>query len=238
MKSKVGISLLLVFTLLSGNTYSEYYLGSKFSDDPAAAVKKNTEERSLEAELIYNSTGLDRYINKDIWNYALTGFRKINPQKQILAIIDFNKPSNEERLFIVDVARKALLFHTLVAHGKNSGGEYATNFSNIEGSLKSSLGFYLTGQTIISPKHGYAMLLNGLERGINDNARDREIIVHSADYVSESFIARNGMLGRSWGCPALPKDLNKQIIDVIKDGAVLFIAGNSPSYYQKSAYLH
>ncbi|UKJ08093.1 murein L,D-transpeptidase catalytic domain family protein [Solitalea lacus] len=236
MKRKVGTVLFLVFSLIAVNGYSNYSHKDKKDESPAATVKK---ENTLvtEAEEVYTNTGLNLLLNKEVFDRALVGFRKINPKKQILAIIDFNKPSSEERLFVIDVAKKQLLFHSLVAHGKNSGEEYATHFSNIEGSLQSSLGFYLTGQTIISPKHGYSMVLNGLERGINDKAREREIIIHSADYVSRSFIAHNGMLGRSWGCPALPKELNKQIIDTIKDGAVLFIAGNNPSYINKSAYL-
>ncbi|MCO4292929.1 murein L,D-transpeptidase catalytic domain family protein [Solitalea sp. MAHUQ-68] len=235
MKRIVGIAVIFSFSLMAGNSDGKMLLKNLKDESPLVAKKESNS--AMELDQLYLATGLNNFLNKDILEKALTGFRKINPKKQILAIIDFNKPSNEKRLFIIDVASKQLLFHTLVAHGKNSGEEYATQFSNIEGSLKSSLGFYLTGQTIISPKHGYAMILNGLEKGINSNAKDREIIVHSADYVSDSFIAHNGMLGRSWGCPALPKELNKQIIDVLKDGAVLFIAGNSPSYDHKSTFL-
>ncbi|POY39106.1 hypothetical protein C3K47_01010 [Solitalea longa] len=235
MKRIVGIAVLFCFSLMAGKIDAKVLLKSSKDDSPLVAKKESS--AALELDHLYIATGLNNFLDKDVFEKALLGFRKINPKKQVLAIIDFSKPSSEKRLFVIDVASKHLLFHTLVAHGKNSGEEYATQFSNIEGSLKSSLGFYLTGQTIISPKHGYAMILNGLEKGINSNAKEREIIVHSADYVSESFIARNGFLGRSWGCPALPKDLNKQIIDVIKDGAVLFIAGNSPTYDQKSSFL-
>ena len=151
-------------------------------------------------------------------------FNLIN--KKVLTLIDFSKPSTEERLFIIDVENRKLLFQTFVAHGKNSGVNIATRFSNRSGSLKSSLGFFITAETYYG-KHGYSLRLDGMEKGINDNARKRAIVVHGAKYVSDDFIRKYNRLGRSWGCPAVSDDLSKEIIDLIKDGSCLFIYANS-----------
>ncbi|SMO60617.1 murein L,D-transpeptidase catalytic domain family protein [Solitalea koreensis] len=232
MNGLVKATLLFIFSITTTSTYSNNTTTTKTPDAPIASLSK-----VLETELLYTQTGLSQLIDYKVLFNAMNGFNKINPKKKILAIIDFNKPSNEERLFVIDVQKKQLLYQSLVAHGKNSGEKFASQFSNKNGSLQSSLGFYLAGEVINSPKHGYAMILNGLEAGINDNARERQIIVHSANYVSQQFIKTHGMLGRSWGCPALPPELNKKIIDTIKDGAVIFIAGNDPHYNDYSKYL-
>src|SRR2546428_3532924 len=200
MNRLVRITFLFIFSITTLSTYSNNTLTTKTKDAPIASNSKAVSA----TDSLYTQTGLDQLIDHNVLNNAMIGFNKINPKKKILAIIDFNKPSTEERLYIIDVEKKQLLFHSLVAHGKNSGGKFASEFSNKNGSLESSLGFYLAGEVINSPKHGYAMLLNGLEDGINNNARDRHIIVHSANYVSQQFINIHGMLGRSWGCPALP----------------------------------
>lgn len=121
------------------------------------------------------------------------------------------------------------------AHGKNSGENYATSFSNAVGSYKSSLGFYLTGSTYRG-KNGYSLLLDGLEKGINDCARERAIVVHGAAYANPS-VCRGGRLGRSFGCPALPQALTKPIINTIKGGSVLFIYANNKEYMAKSTIL-
>jgi hypothetical protein len=230
MNRLVKIALLFILSIITLSTFA-----NNTTKNPDAPVTSNS--KVSETELLYSQTGLDQFLDYNVLNNAIKGFNKINPTKKILAIIDFNKPSSEERLFIIDVEKKQLLYHSLVAHGKNSGAKYATQFSNQDGSLQSSLGFYVTGNVITSPKHGYSMLLNGLEDGINNNARNRQIIVHSANYVSKAFIKIHGMLGRSWGCPALPPELNKEIIDTLKDGAVIFIAGNSEKYNSSSKYL-
>jgi hypothetical protein len=130
--------------------------------------------------------------------------------------------SNSKRLWVIDLATNTILFQSLVAHGRNTGEEFAKSFSNSAQSFKSSLGFYATGE-IYSGKHGMSLRLDGLEKGINDNARSRGVVVHGANYVSNSFIKNNKRLGRSQGCPALPEELSKEIINVIKDKSCLFI---------------
>ena len=153
-----------------------------------------------------------------------------------LTLIDFSKPSTEKRLYVFDMDRKKLLFHSVVSHGKNSGGNYATSFSNEYGSYKSSLGFYLTDSPY-QGKNGYSLLLDGLEKGINDRARQRAIVVHGAAYADPSVARSAGRLGRSFGCPAVPKNLSKPIIDAIKGGSVIFIYAESPDYLAHSSIL-
>ena len=153
-----------------------------------------------------------------------------------MVVIDFSLPSNRKRLAVIDLKKKEILVYTYVAHGKNSGGLQATAFSNDNGSNKSSLGFYKTGQTYTG-KHGYSLRLHGLEKGINDNAYSRAIVIHSADYVSEDFIKQNKRLGRSLGCPALPKELSTKVIGLIKDGHCVFIYAKDEAYFKKSKYI-
>ena len=150
-------------------------------------------------------------------------------------MIDFTKPSTEKRLFVFDMEQKKMLYSSVVSHGKNSGENYATSFSNEVGSYKSSLGFYLTGNTY-QGRNGYSLLLDGLEKGINDRARERAIVVHGAAYANPS-VCKSGRLGRSFGCPALPQALTKPIINTIKGGSVLFIYANNKEYMAKSSIL-
>ena len=149
---------------------------------------------------------------------------------EVITIIDFSLPSNKERLWVLDLIHGKVLFRCLVAHGRNSGELMAENFSNTPGSCASSPGFYTTGETY-SGKHGLSLALDGLEKGINDKARDRAIVIHGADYVSADFIRKYGRLGRSLGCPAVPVELSKDIIQTIKGGSCLFI------YVPKTSYL-
>lgn len=143
-------------------------------------------------------------------------------KKNILAIADFSLSSNTKRLWIVNMDTHEVLYHTLVAHGRNTGDEFAQSFSNAAESNKSSLGFYATG-AVYTGKHGVSLRLNGLERDVNDRAMQRAVVMHGADYVSEDFIRRHTRLGRSLGCPAIPNDMVKPVIDVLRDGSCLYI---------------
>ncbi len=171
---------------------------------------------------------------------ALNGFNKLKEQgsveKDLLTVIDFSKSSNKKRLWIIDMATETVLYNTYVAHGRNSGNEFATVFSNESSSNKSSLGFYATGE-IYQGKHGESLRLDGLEAGINNNARSRAIVMHAADYVSEGFIKQNKRLGRSLGCPALPNNVNKEIINLITGKSCLFIYHPTKQYLKKSKLL-
>jgi len=182
-------------------------------------------------------------LTHDVYNLAIRGMQKLEAEGRlhnltIVTIVDFSQSSNQKRLYVIDLENKKLLFNTYVAHGRKTGEEYAKTFSNCGGSYQSSLGFYVTQQTVIGSHTGFALTLNGVEKGFNDNACKRAIIMHGADYVSESFIKKNGRLGRSLGCPALPPELNKPIIEAIKGGTCLFLYNPDPVYMCQSILLN
>ncbi|UYZ58932.1 murein L,D-transpeptidase catalytic domain family protein [Hymenobacter latericus] len=191
---------------------------------------------------LYNELKLsEQGLNFDVFEKAYTGYLnlraqgKLNDERQLLTVVDFNLPSTEKRLWVLDLEQKTVVFNTLVAHGHNSGENMATNFSNQNESNMSSLGFYVT-DTEYYGKHGRSLKLDGVDLGYNDNARDRAVVMHGAEYVSEDFIRQFGRLGRSLGCPALPMDQYAQIIDAVGGGTCLFLNGNSPDY--QSQYLN
>ncbi|MEG0948178.1 MAG: murein L,D-transpeptidase catalytic domain family protein [Bacteroidales bacterium] len=189
----------------------------------------------LNSQSLYLDLGI-KDLNFQAFNNAINGYNQIQShKKEILTLIDFSKPSTEERLYVFDLRHKKLLFKSHVAHGRNSGANFANSFSNKNGSNKSSLGFYLTAETY-QGKNGYSLKLDGLEKNINDNARQRAIVIHGAAYANPD-ITKTGRLGRSLGCPALPQKLNKPIIDTIKDGSVLFIYAPDDNYTKSSSFL-
>ncbi|MFA6128590.1 MAG: murein L,D-transpeptidase catalytic domain family protein [Bacteroidales bacterium] len=193
---------------------------------------------------IYASVNLlQSGLSRDVFDLAVRGLQKLNAEgklqnSDIVTIADYSQSSNKKRLYVIDLKNRKLLFNTYVAHGRNTGDEYARNFSNEAGSLKSSLGFYVTENPLVGSHTGYALMINGVEKGFNDNACKREIIIHAADYASEKFIKKYGRLGRSFGCPALPPDLNKPIIDTIKGGTCLFIYTPDNNYIASSSLLN
>lgn len=190
-----------------------------------------------DCELLYEQMKLEELIHFDAFKAAYIGYKKLNKQKNpLLTLIDFNRPSTEKRMYVLDMAKKKVLFVTYVSHGRNSGENYATSFSNRNGSHQSSLGFYRTGGTY-QGGNGYSLLLDGLEEGINDQARARAIVIHGADYCSEAVIRSSGRLGRSFGCPALPRELAKPIINTIKGGSLLFIYADQADYLAMSEVL-
>lgn len=175
-------------------------------------------EESAACADLYRSMQLEGVVSWKAFRQAVTGYHKIAGRKRdVLTLIDFSRPSTEKRLFVFDMKQRRLLFSSVVSHGKNSGDKYATSFSNEYGSYKSSLGFYLT-ETTYQGRNGYSLILNGLEKGINDRARERAIVVHGAAYADPSVASRGGRLGRSFGCPAVPQKLSRPIIDAIKGG--------------------
>jgi hypothetical protein len=169
---------------------------------------------------------------------ALNGYAQLQDKlkKPLLTVIDYSLPSTQKRLWIIDLAQQKILLHTVVAHGRNSGALLAEKFSNRPESYQSSLGFFKTGEAY-QGKHGYSLRLDGLEVGINDQARSRAIVIHGADYAKETVAATAGRLGRSLGCPAVPPDLSTPLIKLIKEGTLLFIYGKDSNYLRISKFL-
>lgn len=192
---------------------------------------------------IYSSiTASGSQLSQQVFEIAFSGFDKLQAQGKlsqdsILTIIDFSKSSREKRMHVVDLKSGRLLFNSVVAHGRNSGDEYAQHFSNQPNSHKSSLGFYVTGGTY-SGSNGYSMILNGMEKGFNDKAKDRAIVMHGAAYANENVLYSGHRLGRSFGCPALPQQLNKQVIEKIKGGNCLFIFYPDQQYLNNSKMIN
>lgn len=238
-----AILLLSIFTLpfafAKSNGFKNIPAGN-INAAPATSIK-NTGSNSM--SLIYDSLNLDDLgLSEDAFNYAIAGYEKLKQSGKIindkvLSIVDFTKPSYKKRLFVIDLSNFKLLFNTYVAHGQNTGREYAKAFSNKPESFQSSLGFYVTSGTYVG-KNGFSMHLDGLEYGFNHLAEERAIVMHGAPYVSEGMIRSQGYIGRSHGCPAVPENLNKPIIEKIKNGSCFFIYSDNRNYLSKSRLLH
>lgn len=174
-------------------------------------------------------------LSEEAFEYAYKGFQKLKEEgfinRDVITICDFSQSSRKKRLYLIDLDNYKLLMNTYVAHGRNSGGEFATSFSNTPESLQSSLGFYVTMQTYYG-EHGLALKIKGLEKGFNDKADSRCIVVHGSEYVGNNYLRSNKYMGRSWGCPAVPAAQTNQIINNIKNGTCLFI------YHPTQKYLH
>jgi hypothetical protein len=175
-------------------------------------------------------------LSYDLFKKVFVGYCNIKDpfkiDKTVITIIDFDRPSIEKRMWIVDLSKKTLLQHCLVAHGKQTGENMALKFSNDAHSSASSLGFYIVRGTYLG-KNGLSLRLDGIDKGYNDNAMKRAVVMHGANYVSEKFIKTYGRLGRSWGCPAVPADLIKGIVDQIAHGSILFINKSGVGYGSK-----
>nr|MBI1229620.1 hypothetical protein [Cytophagales bacterium] len=239
MKNIICIGIVLLFgPLFTPKTQSD----TAGSRNTASLLPANSDEAADLAEIIYESFDTTQQIlTKPILKKALTGYLRLVNEGIIdygkpLTVIDFSVPSTVDRLWVIDMENLSVKFQSLVAHGRNSGDKVAKNFSNQHSSYMSSLGFYRTGETY-QGAHGYSLRLDGLEVGINDQARSRAIVIHGADYVNEQFISSTGRLGRSLGCPALPMESHVPIIDLIKDQSAIFIYADAPDYLAHSAFL-
>lgn len=208
--------------------------------DVSSELLVSTISEVNEVEILYHSLSesSSQLPSMEVLELAMEGWGKLENdlKSPLLTVIDFSLPSTQKRLWVIDPAKGLILHHSVVAHGRNSGELLAKNFSNQPESFQSSLGFYKTAETY-QGKHGYSLRLDGLEKGFNDQARNRAIVIHGADYAKEEFAKSTGRLGRSLGCPALPPELSAKVIDLIKDGSLLFIYGNDESYLQKSYLL-
>ncbi|MTG96933.1 MULTISPECIES: murein L,D-transpeptidase catalytic domain family protein [Myroides] len=201
-------------------------------------IKSEDSFESL-ATSTYNSLTLNSYEapSLKVFSTALRGYYKMVENGEILntklTIVDFSLSSSQQRLWVIDMDSNEVVLQSYVAHGKKTGDEYATAFSNRINSHMSSLGFYKTGETYTG-RNGFSLRLDGVERGINDNARARAIVVHGADYASEDLVRAQGKLGRSYGCPAVPVEVNDTLIELIKGKSCLFIYHPNKDYQVKS----
>src|SRR5690606_1728785 len=195
-----------------------------------------------QAMTAYQAIGLEQLgLPFDVFEKAYIGFlnlkdsQKISEESSVLSIADFSQSSKKKRLWIVDLKEKTLLLNTWVSHGRGSGGDVPTKFSNINNSHQSSLGFYVTGE-VYSGKHGRSLRLDGMDSGFNSNARQRAIVLHGASYVSPQAIKSLNRLGLSHACPAVPLELTNEIIDLVKNKTALYIHADLPTYH--SVYLN
>lgn len=203
----------------------------------AVPVRAADSSDALVASLLRQAPGL----RADVLKLAMAaatraGDRGLVTRKNLLTVIDYSLPSSQPRLFIFDLAAHKLLFRELVAHGKGSGGERASFFSNDQGSLATSIGLFVTADTY-NGGNGYSLRLRGLEQGINDMAWDRAIVMHGASYVSTEAVKALGRLGRSWGCPAVRREVSQKIIDTIRGGSPVFAYYPDKSWLSTSAFL-
>jgi hypothetical protein len=211
----------------------------------SAEVKKAFEVKMVikQALTMYDSMKLEQTgLNQKAFEYAWRGYHNLLKNGQlkksdVLSICDFTQSSSSKRMYVIDVAHKKLLFNTYVSHGMNSGVEYATSFSNKANSFKSSLGFFLTTKTYLG-RNGLSLKVQGLEKGYNDLAAKRHIVLHGSDYISPEYLKDNGEMGRSLGCAAIPNAMSPKIIKTIKNGSCLFIYHPTVKYLTHSSIIN
>ena len=232
--------VLIFFSMLllaSNNFAEENLMTENITENIQQPVEQKTQKIVVDVKSVYDSLNIKSKIDYSIFQKAYLGYVQISHKNPgVLIIIDYTKPSNEERFYVLDLNKKKLVYSTRVAHSKNSGLEIPLEFSDDPNSYQSSLGFFVTlGE--YNGAYGYSLRLKGLEENINANAEDRAIVIHGGDIVEDEYIKKFGFAGRSLGCPVLPNSLTKEIIDFIKHGRVLFIYGNDEEYIDESTYL-
>lgn len=233
------------FCLISAGTSKDGNELKKRSKTSPAAVKKtpvSPVSTTEEARCLYVSGQFKKYgLSQKAFEYAWKGYQYLRKKGKIqrtdiISICDFSQSSKNKRLYVIDINAPKVLINTYVAHGKNSGGEYARSFSNSPESHKSSLGFYVTRTTYYGD-HGISLKIDGVEKGINDRASARHIVIHGSDYLGDVFMQNNPFNGRSFGCPAVPADEIEELVSTIKDGSCLFIYHPTTLYLKKSRVL-
>ena len=232
------VFLFFCLLLLINNIYAEEKLVTENkTENIQVAVEEKPQKIIVDVKSVYDSLNIKDKIDYSIFQKAYLGYVQIqNKNPGVLIIIDYTKPSNEERFYVLDLNKKKLVYSNRVAHSKNSGLEIPLEFSDDPNSYQSSLGFFVTlGE--YNGAYGYSLRLKGLEENVNANAEDRAIVIHGGDIVEDEYIKKFGFAGRSLGCPVLPYSLTRQIIDFIKHGRVLFIYGNDEQYIDDSLYL-
>ena len=238
-----GRSLILIAILFLSTA-----LQTPSSEVPTVVTEVEEEITRSEKEAVFATyvTGFHEALNapgldEKVLGYALQGYWRMMQSGKLvnhryLSIADFSQSANEPRLYIVDMHAQQLVMQIHVAHGMSSGGEFAKHFSNESNSGKSSLGFFLTGETY-KGRRGHSLKLDGQERSYNTNVRSRGVVIHAAEYATSDFIRKNGRLGRSQGCPAIAPELNHEVIALLKDKSCFFIYANDRSYLRYSKFI-
>lgn len=246
--NKVLLTLTAVFfvtTSFYSPEVTTYKTEANLKTRPSKSVlKSESKSVTTSAEEIYSTIKFDNVnkLNPEVFYKAFLGFKnlkkagKLPAASHLLTVCDFSLSSTEKRMWVIDLNEHKILFNSLVAHGKNTGEEFAQKFSNTESSYQSSLGFYITESTY-NGNNGYSLKLLGMDSGYNDAALQRAIVMHGADYVSEDFIKSQHRIGRSWGCPAVPRALAEPIINSIKGKNCLFIYYPDNQYVSNSEWL-
>lgn len=233
----LAVSVLFISFAKAGNQSSLV----KSLNDTVATDSSALVIRSSLSDILYNNLELQNLgLSKEALEYAVRGYEKLDSAGKVanpvLSIVDFSQHSRKKRLYILDMKEQKVLWNTFVSHGKNTGVDVAKNFSNRINSEQSSLGFFVTTSTYFG-KHGLSLRLSGQEEGFNDNAEARGIVVHGAAYVNAARV-NSDYMGRSQGCPAVPENEYKDVINIIKDGSVMFIYHPSENYLQSSELLN
>lgn len=207
------------------------FAGNTFGDPS----KNNSGTKSIYSQLENKSLSFEAF------EMALKGFLELKDslhlKENLISVVDYSQPSSQKRFYLINMETKKILFQDYVAHGRNTGLLKASKFSNKMNSYQSSLGFFKTAETYYG-KNGLSLRLDGLEKGINNLARNRAIVIHTADYAEESYVKKWGRLGRSFGCPTLPPEHFNEIIELIKEGSLLFIYSPQDQYLQNSKILN
>ena len=226
-------------------TSSPVFAESKISAGSAKMAAFAAEKRMVitQASILYSYMNLQQSgLDQKAFEYAWRGYHNllkkgIIRKKSVLSICDFSQPSTSRRMYVIDVRHKKLLYRTYVAHGQNSGCDYAESFSNERDSYKSSLGFYVTSRTYYG-RNGLSLKINGVDTGYNDLASKRNIVLHGSSYASPKFVQNYGTLGTSLGCPAIPTSVSPKIIRAVKNGSVFFIYHPTPKYLEESTVIN
>lgn len=240
LKKRVA-SIPVIFLFLTLSSFADIQRGNNAAVNlPHTSFLSTTENT---ATVLYQSLELEgKGLSKEAFEYAWKGYQKLVENKQLsnpgyLTICDFSQSSRQKRLYLIDINNEKVVMNTWVAHGRNSGLDYASKFSNIPESLQSSLGFYITKQTYTG-EHGLSLKVQGLEPGFNDKAFQRAIVIHGADYIGAQRMNNSSFMGRSYGCPAVPKEESAALINTIKNGTCLFIYHPSKKYLDNSKILN
>lgn len=226
------LSILVFFSIVGWGPFSFFGM-PQIAESPGTKAWLDKETRKINSQ----ADNIDPQVLRLSLNAYLHARKRGMDNRQLLTIIDYSKPSTERRLWVVDLRNAKVLFNTWVTHGRNSGKVNATSFSNEPGSLKSSIGVFLTTREAYVGGNGYSLRMQGLEPGINDNAYRRDIVFHGAWYAAGNVVKRYGLLGRSWGCPAVSEETARPLIDTIKDNTLVVAYYPDRHWLRNSTFL-